>query len=575
MPTSRNKTPLIKTVSAATKKSAATLQTNLKTSTPGNRQTNSPQTPLKSTPSLKAKRSAETTPKTNTKTKNATALLQPHDFSIKIKPLNLNKYNGSIVIGVYEGGQLSPIGQIVDKYLDNALSKLVNSGDVKDKKSAVTILRQPNNVSNLRIVLVSLGAPQKISAKVFSSAANAAAKAIQGLPKGPCQWTLHDYIEVTGQEASWAASESVLAFFNARYQFQQCKSNTEDSNLFGISELILHAHREQQKTVNQGAEMGNAIGQGMGLSRDLGNLPGNLCTPTFLAKTASNIAKQYSMGIQVLERKDMEKLGMGSLLSVAKGSVEPPKLIVLKYNGGSTRQAPIALVGKGITFDTGGISLKPGAEMDEMKFDMCGAASVLGTLLAVAQLQLKINVIGIIPACENMPSGTASKPGDIITSMSGQTIEVLNTDAEGRLILCDALTFAEQFKPNTVVDIATLTGACVIALGNVNSGLFTKDDELADELLYAGQSAIDPAWRMPLDDEYQDQLKSNFADIANIGGRMAGSITAACFLARFTTNYRWAHLDIAGTAWRSGSAKGASGRPVPLLVKFLINRCKN
>jgi leucyl aminopeptidase len=525
MPSSRNKTALIKTVSATTKKSTKT---------------------------------------TNNKTTPPQTLLQPHDLSVKIKPLNLSKYSGSIVLGVYEGGQLSPIGQIVNEYLEGALTKLIKSGDVKDKKSAITIIRQPNNVPNLRVVLVSLGPVQEIRARGFSSAANAAAKAVQGLPKGPCQWALHDYIEIADQDPSWAASQSVLAFYNVRYEFQQCKSKNESSNLFGISELILHAHREQQKIVNQGAEIGGAIGKGMG----------NLCTPTFLAKTASDIAKQFSMGIQILERKDMEKLGMGSLLSVAKGSVEPPKLIVLKYNGGNSRQSPIALVGKGITFDTGGISLKPGAEMDEMKFDMCGAASVMGTLLAVAQLQLKINVIGIVPTCENMPSGAASKPGDIVTSMSGQTIEILNTDAEGRLILCDALTFTEQFKPNTVVDIATLTGACVIALGNVNSGLFTQDDELAEELLYAGQSAIDPAWRMPLDDEYQDQLKSNFADIANIGGRMAGSVTAACFLARFTTNYRWAHLDIAGTAWRSGTAKGASGRPVPLLVNFLMNRSK-
>jgi len=268
----------------------------------------------------------------------------------------------------------------------------------------------------------------------------------------------------------------------------------------------------------------------------------------------------------------MEKLGMGSLLSVARGSHEPPKLIVLKYEGGRRGDKPYALVGKGVTFDTGGISLKPAPEMDEMKFDMCGAASVLGTLRAVAELKLPINVVGVIPATENMPGGSATKPGDIVTSMSGQTVEILNTDAEGRLILCDALTYTERFDPQAVVDIATLTGACVIALGHVASGLFANDDALAEQLLAAGQTSRDRAWHLPLWDDYQEQLKSNFADFANIGGRPAGSVTAACFLARFTKKFKWAHLDIAGVAWKSGAAKGATGRPVPLLTQYLIDR---
>jgi leucyl aminopeptidase len=263
---------------------------------------------------------------------------------------------------------------------------------------------------------------------------------------------------------------------------------------------------------------------------------------------------------------------MGALLAVAKGSDEPPKLIVLRYQGAAASKAPVVLVGKGITFDTGGISLKPAAEMDEMKYDMCGAASVLGTLRAVAEMKLPLNVVGLVPTCENMPSGRASRPGDIVTSMSGQTIEILNTDAEGRLILCDALTYAERFKPSAVIDIATLTGACVIALGHHNSGLFARQDKLATELTQAGRAAGDPCWRMPLDDEYQEQLKSPFADVANIGGRAAGAVTAACFLSRFTKAYDWAHLDIAGTAWRSGANKGSSGRPVPLLSGFLVAR---
>jgi leucyl aminopeptidase len=276
----------------------------------------------------------------------------------------------------------------------------------------------------------------------------------------------------------------------------------------------------------------------------------------------------------VLDRKDVEKLGMGAFIAVAQGSHEPLKFIVLRHDGAGKSDAPVVLVGKGITFDTGGISIKPSAEMDEMKFDMGGAASVLGTFEAIGRLRPKLNVVGLIPACENMPSGRAVKPGDVVTSMSGQTIEILNTDAEGRLILCDALTYAERFKPAAVVDIATLTGACVIALGHHRSGLFSADDALAASLLAAGEAGLDPAWRMPLDEDYDEALKSNFADMGNVGGRAGGSITAARFLAKYTGKYRWAHLDIAGTAWKSGAAKGATGRPVPLLTHFLLSMAR-
>jgi len=309
-------------------------------------------------------------------------------------------------------------------------------------------------------------------------------------------------------------------------------------------------------------------------AKDLGNLPPNVCTPTYLAEQALALAKQHGMEVQVLERADMEKLGMGSLLGVAQGSRQPPKLIVLQHKKGKKNQKPVVLVGKGITFDTGGISIKPASEMDEMKYDMCGAASVLGTFRAIAEMDLPLNVVGIIPTCENMPDGDAIRPGDVLTSMSGQTIEVLNTDAEGRLILCDALTYAERFDPEAVVDIATLTGACVIALGHHASGLFSNNDQLAAELKQAGENALDRAWHMPLWDDYQQQLDSNFADIANIGGRAAGSITAACFLSRFAKKFDWAHLDIAGTAWKSGKEKGSTGRPVPLLTNFLMRRAE-
>jgi leucyl aminopeptidase len=309
-------------------------------------------------------------------------------------------------------------------------------------------------------------------------------------------------------------------------------------------------------------------------AQDLGNLPGNHCTPTYLAEQALEMGKANGLKVQVLEQKDCEKLGMGSFLAVARGSRQPPKFIVIEHWGAKKDSAPVALVGKGITFDTGGISIKPAAEMDEMKFDMCGAATVIGTMKAVALMKLPLNVVAVVPATENMPGGNAIKPGDVVTTMSGQTVEILNTDAEGRLVLCDALTYVEKYKPAAVVDVATLTGAMVIALGHVATGLFSNSDALARELIEAGERSWDRAWHMPLWDEYQEQLKSNFADFPNIGSRAGGSITAACFLARFTKAYPWAHLDIAGTAWKSGAEKGATGRPVPLLAQFLVSRAQ-
>ena len=312
--------------------------------------------------------------------------------------------------------------------------------------------------------------------------------------------------------------------------------------------------------------------EGMNLAKDLGNLPPNICTPTYLGKAAQGLSKKTGLKVEVLGRKQIEALGMGSFLSVAKGSDTPPQFIVMRHQGGKVGEAPIVLVGKGITFDTGGISLKPGEAMDEMKYDMCGAATVLAALDFAARERLRLNVVGLIPTCENMPSGRAARPGDIVTSASGQTVEVLNTDAEGRLILCDALHYARRYHPAALVDIATLTGACVIALGHVASGLFANKDSLARDLLDAGEEAIDRAWQMPLWEDYQEQLKSNFADMGNIGGRAAGSITAACFLSRFTKKFDWAHLDIAGTAWKSGGDKGATGRPVPLLTHYLLQR---
>ncbi|MEO6353485.1 MAG: leucyl aminopeptidase, partial [Burkholderiaceae bacterium] len=384
------------------------------------------------------------------------------------------------------------------------------------------------------------------------------------------------------RDVAWAIRCITLALRENAYRCDSQKSKKEAAQggvkkiAFAISGTTAAA--ATATAAKQTLEQSLALANGIDLTKDLGNLPANVCTPTYLANTAKKLAKDYKFGIELLDRKQLQALKMGSFLSVTNGSEEPPKFIVLKHMGGNAKDAPTVLVGKGITFDTGGISLKPGSGMDEMKYDMCGAASVLGTFRAIGEMNLKLNVIGVIPTCENMPSGRATKPGDIVTSMSGLTIEVLNTDAEGRLVLCDALTYVERFKPAAVVDIATLTGACITALGHHNSGLFTRHDAahdaLADELLSAGRTTGDTAWRMPIEDSYQEQLKSNFADIANIGGPAAGSITAACFLERFTKKYTWAHLDIAGTAWKSGAAKGATGRPVSLLTTFLINRAQ-
>jgi leucyl aminopeptidase len=366
------------------------------------------------------------------------------------------------------------------------------------------------------------------------------------------------------------AEALVAAVTEAAYVYRSTKPSAPPAGRLNAVTLLVA--KGQSAAADMGLKQGVGIAAGVDLARECANLPANHCTPSHLAAEAKKLGKSARMKVEVLERKDCLKLGMGSFMAVAQGSDEPPKFIVLRYSGAAKTQAPVVLVGKGVTFDTGGISLKPGGEMDEMKFDMGGAASVLGAFRALAELQPAINVVGLIPATENMPSGRAVKPGDVVTSMSGQTIEILNTDAEGRLILCDALTYAERFKPAAVVDIATLTGACVVALGRVRSGLFSPDDALASELLTAGEQGGDLAWRMPLDAEYDEGLKSNFADMANIAGRWGGSITAAMFLKRFTGKFTWAHLDIAGTAWNSGAAKGATGRPVPLLMHFLLAR---
>ncbi|HEU0219525.1 MAG TPA: leucyl aminopeptidase [Gallionella sp.] len=493
------------------------------------------------------------------------------EFSIKQSSPEKQR-SGCVVVGVYEGGKLSPAAQALDKVAAHHLSDLIACGDMNGKAGSALMLHNIANVAAERVLLVGLGKAAEFSTKQFLDALQATFGALQKTASKDAALFLTDLV-VKDRDEAWKIKQAVFVAAESDYRCDQLKSKPADAS--ALRKIMLGCAAKPDAAAQQAVEQAAAVARGMKLTKDLGNLPGNICTPTYLAEQAKTIAKKHKLKATVLEEKDMQKLGMHSLLSVARGSHQPAKLISLEYHGGDRKQKPIVLVGKGITFDTGGISLKPGAEMDEMKYDMCGAASVLGTMQAIAEMGLKLNVVAVIPSCENMPGGSASKPGDIVKSMSGQTIEILNTDAEGRLILCDALTYAARFKPDTVVDIATLTGACVIALGHVATGLYSNEDKLAKELLEAGDYAHDRAWRMPLWDDYQQQLDSNFADMQNIGGRPAGSITAACFLARFTKGYRWAHLDIAGTAWKSGKDKGATGRPVPLLTHYLIQRTQS
>jgi len=471
-------------------------------------------------------------------------------------------------VGVFEKRKLAPAAESLDRAARGHLRDVLKRGDMDGRAGTTRLLLDVPHLACERVLLVGLGRESEFGAKQYRDAIRNAVNAIADTGARDAHLCLPE-LHVAGKDMVWKLRHAAIATADALYQFEQMKSKKSPARRLRAATFMQPG---RSPTGTRGLVQGRAIAAGMALARDLGNLPANVCTPTYLAERAVQLGKSWKLGVQVLERRDMERLGMGSFLSVARGSRQPPKLIVLRYNGGPKREKPVVLVGKGITFDTGGISLKPAGEMDEMKYDMCGAASVLGTLRAVAEMKLACNVVGVIPASENMPGGAATRPGDVVTSMSGKTVEILNTDAEGRLILCDALTYSERFKPQAVIDIATLTGACVIALGNVATGLFSNQDTLAEELLEAGADAWDRAWRLPLWDDYQEQLKSPFADMANIGGRPAGSVTAACFLSRFAESYGWAHLDIAGTAWVSGKNKGATGRPVPLLSTFLIGR---
>ena len=478
-----------------------------------------------------------------------------------------------IAVAVFEDNQLSPAAASLSVASNGFIQRVIDRGDMNGKPGQLLLLQDIEGIASPRVLLVGCGKFDKTSENDFNTACvsmakwlndSAATQAISCLAETP----------VNDRSTAWKVRQTIINTEAALYRYSQTKSQFKP-NKTPLTKLGFLATDADTTALEQACKVGAAISDGMNLARDLGNLPGNICTPSYLAEQAIKLDQKYNnLAVDILEESDMAELGMGSLLSVSRGSRQPAKLITLNYGGGGSSK-PIVLVGKGLTFDAGGISLKPSQGMDEMKYDMCGAASVMGTIQAIAELQLPINVVGVIPSSENLPDGDANKPGDVVTSMSGQTIEILNTDAEGRLILCDALTYSERFNPDTVIDIATLTGAIIVALGNKATGLMANDQQLADDLLKAGNDSFDRAWQLPLWDDYQSQLDSNFADIANVGGKEAGSVTAACFLARFTEKFKWAHLDIAGTAWNSGKEKGATGRPVPLLMQYILNRLED
>ncbi|WP_236199471.1 leucyl aminopeptidase [Pseudomonas pseudonitroreducens] len=495
------------------------------------------------------------------------------EFLVKsVRPETLK--TATLVIAVGEGRKLGASAKAVDEATGGAIANLLKRGDLAGKVGQTLLLQDLPNLKAERVLLVGAGKERELSDRAYRKLVSAVLNNLKNLGGADAVLALGD-LAVKGRTAHGKARLQVETLADGTYVFDRFKSQKAEAPK--LKKITLLADKADAAAVEQGAKEAQAIANGMALTRDLGNLPPNLCHPTFLGEQAKALGKEYKgLKVEVLDEKKLRELGMGSFLAVAQGSDQPPRLIVLQYNGAKKKdEAPHVLVGKGITFDTGGISLKPGLGMDEMKFDMCGAASVFGTFRAVLELQLPINLVGVMACAENMPSGGATRPGDIVTTMSGQTVEILNTDAEGRLVLCDALTYVERFKPQSVVDIATLTGACIVALGSNTSGLMGNNDALIKQLLKAGEVADDRAWQLPLFDEYQEQLDSPFADIANIGGPKAGTITAGCFLSRFAKKFHWAHLDIAGTAWISGGKdKGATGRPVPLLTQYLLDRAK-
>ncbi len=492
------------------------------------------------------------------------------EFSIKSGAPEKQR-TACVVVGVFETRKLSGPAVDIDRASDGYLSEILRGGDMDGKAGSTLLLHRVPNILADRVLLVGLGKERDFHEKAYRDAIARAVKTLRDTGSMDAVITLSE-IPVRKRDVTWNIEQAVISAHEALYRFVTMKSKPDETRRPLKRVTFAVSRRGELKFGEVGLARGLAIAHGIDLAKDLGNTPSNICTPEYLAAEAKKVAKAHGFGCEVLDQAACEKLGMGSFLSVGKGSDKPPRFIVLKHEGGAKAEKPVVLVGKAVTFDAGGISLKPAPDMDEMTYDMSGGGAVIGAFRAIGELGLPLNVVGLVPACENLPDAEANKPGDIITSMSGQTIEILNTDAEGRLLLCDALTYAERFEPDAVIDLATLTGACVIALGAHPSALFSNHDPLAREIEHAADQAWDRVWRMPLWDDYQDQLKSSHADMANIGGRPAGSITAACFLSRFAKKYHWAHLDIAGTAYKGGREKTSTGRPVSLLVHFLLNR---
>ncbi|QSX73611.1 leucyl aminopeptidase [Lysobacter arenosi] len=471
-----------------------------------------------------------------------------------------------IVVGAFADNTLTPAGKALDEASGGRLAALLERGDASGKTGKTAILHDVPGVTAPRVLIIGLGDAGKFGVPQYLKAVGDAARALRNGPVTNALFTLSE-VPVAGRDTAWAIRQAAIAADHACYRYTATLGTSKKKEEPGLRKLGIHG--DDTVALAHGQQ---AIAAGVQFSRELGNLPPNVCNPAYLAQQAQEFAGRFdTTSCEVLDVAQMTELGMGSLLAVGRGSANPPKLIVLKYsNGGDAK--PYVLVGKGITFDTGGINLKTQGGIEEMKYDMCGGATVMGTFVAAVGMQLPINLVVVVPAVENMPDADAYRPSDVLTSMSGKTIEVGNTDAEGRLILCDALTYAQRFEPQALVDVATLTGACMVALGKFASGLMSKHDDLAAELIDAGENVFDRAWRLPLWDEYQTLLESSFADVYNIGGRWAGAITAGCFLGRFAEGQRWAHLDIAGSASDEGKRGMATGRPVGLLSQWLLDR---
>jgi leucyl aminopeptidase len=493
------------------------------------------------------------------------------EFSVKSGSPEKQR-SACIVVGVYEPRRLSPIGEQLDRISDGYISNLLRRGDLEGKPGQMLLLHHVPNVLSERVLLVGCGKERELDDKQYKQIISKTISTLNdtGSMEAVCFLT---ELHVKGRNTYWKVRQAVETTQDSLYTFDQLKTKKSEARR-PLRKIVFNVPTRRELTIGETAvEHGLAISHGQKLCKDVANMPPNICNPAYLGEQAEALEANFdNIKVNLIGEKQMEELGMHSYLAVGRGSVNESIMSVIEYQGAAKGKAPIVLVGKGLTFDSGGISLKPGEGMDEMKYDMGGAAGVIGTMRAVAEMQLPINVVAILAGCENMPSSNAYRPGDILTTMSGQTVEVLNTDAEGRLVLCDALTYVERFDPETVIDVATLTGACIIALGHHTSGLLANHNPLAHDLLKASELSGDRAWQLPLWDEYQEQLESPFADFTNLGGRAAGTITAACFLARFTKKYQWAHLDVAGTAWRSGKNKGATGRPVAMLTQYLLNR---